>query len=266
MADILLNYLSFLNYQKLGTMAGLAKQLERAMDRLQENKVYQVQQVDVRIVDGLLDYAAQHRDAIAKNWQQAVQKQPKLFNGELYLAPKAQFRNGIFQADFIRDCYATLMYWRQDPQIVRPWHIFGIGVIVSSDNQLIAARMARSTAAAARIYFPAGSIDDHDIKNGRVDYKFNMRREVKEETGLDLCQGRAEAGFLLVTGNRSIALFKRYYFDLSGAELISQIKQTLKQQVEPELDDVMAVTKAGMMGKATPSYVQAFADWHFSDK
>ncbi|WP_374831823.1 NUDIX hydrolase [Paenochrobactrum pullorum] len=236
------------------------------MDQCRENTVYKATQIDVRIVDGPLDYAVQHSEAIAENWQQEVKRQSALFNGELYLAPEARFENGVFEAGFIRDFYATLMYWRKDQEPVRPWHIFGIGVIVSSDNVLIAARMGGSTAAASRIYFPAGSIDDHDVKNGFVDYDFNMHREVKEETGLDLRDAQAEEGYILVTGNRSVALFKRHYFDKTAAELTAQIRETLAAQVEPELDDVIAVSAAGMMGEDTPTYVRAFADWHFSDK
>lgn len=236
------------------------------MNECRENTVYRATKIDVHIVDGPLDYAVQHRKAIAENWQQDIQKQPSLFNGELYLAPEARFENGVFEAGFIRVSYATLMYWRKDPAPVRPWHIFGIGVIVSSDNVLIAARMAGSTAAASRIYFPAGSIDDHDVNEGRVDYDYNMQREVKEETGLDLRDARAEEGYALVTGNRSVALFKRHYFNQTGAELIAQIRQVLSMQDEPELDDVIAISAAGMMGDATPTYVRAFADWHFGHK
>lgn len=236
------------------------------MNECRENTVYRATQVDVRIIDGPLDYAVKHREAIAENWRQDIQKQPTLFNGELYLAPEARFNNGVLEAGFIRDAYATLMYWRKDSEPVRPWHIFGIGVIVSSDNVLIAARMAGSTAGASRIYFPAGSIDDHDVKQGRVDYDYNMQREVKEETGLDLRDARVEEGYALVTGNRSIALFKRHYFEETAAELIIAIRETLSQQAEPELDDVIAISAAGVMGKATPTYVRAFADWHFSGK
>ena len=236
------------------------------MNECRENTVYRATQVDVRIIDGPLDYAVKHREAIAENWRQDIQKQPTLFNGELYLAPEARFNNGVLEAGFIRDAYATLMYWRKDSEPVRPWHIFGIGVIVSSDNVLIAARMAGSTAGASRIYFPAGSIDDHDVKQGRVDYDYNMQREVKEETGLDLRDARVEEGYALVTGNRSIALFKRHYFAKTAAELIIAIRETLSQQAEPELDDVIAISAAGVMGEATPTYVRAFADWHFSGK
>lgn len=236
------------------------------MYKCRENTVYKISEVDVHIVEHSLDYAVQNRENIADNWQQEVQKQPSLFNGELYLAPQASLNDGVFRAGFMRDFYATLMYWRKDPAPVRPWHIFGIGVIVSSDNVLIAARMAGTTAAASRIYFPAGSIDDHDIFNGQVNYEYNMQREVKEETGLDLAHARAEEGFSLVTGNRSVALFKRHYFSETAAELMARIQHNLSCQDQPELDEVIAVSRPGMMGSATPSYVRAFADWHYKHK
>lgn len=243
-----------------------AVNMDKQMNECHENKVIKVDKIDVRVHAGTLDYAVQQRAAILENWQHEVQKTPALYNGELYMAPEARLNNGVFEADFIRDDYATFLYWRKDREPLRPWHIFGVGVIVSCDNVLIAAQMAPSTAVASKIYFPAGSIDDHDVKNGRVDYEYNMCREVKEETGLDLNGATAEEGFWLVTSNRSIALFKRYYFDLNAEELISSIKDTLSRQNDPELDDVIAISSAGMMGDLTPDYVRTFADWHFSGK
>ncbi len=108
-------------------------------------------------------------------------------------------------------------------------------------------------------------MDDNDIVDGYVDYDANRQREVREETGLDLHDATAEQQINLVTGNRSIALFRRYYFDVSSTELVSRIQQHLSVEVEPELAEIIPVQAAGTMGEATPTYVRAFADWHFNN-
>lgn len=236
------------------------------MQYAKENMVYVMDRVDVRVLPGALSYSEENRQAIAANWQKAAAANPTLFDGEIYLAPQAHLNGGVLEAGFRRTSFATLMYWRDDRTSERPWHIFGVGVIVSAEGHLIAARMSAHNAVAGRVYFPAGSIDDKDIVGDRADYEANTAREVREETGLDLGKAKAEPNIHLVTADRSIALFRRYYFDLSTAEILRQIEANLAAQAQPELSEIIPVTKAGMMGQATPSYVRTFADWHFHNQ
>ncbi|MFQ0812939.1 NUDIX hydrolase [Brucella anthropi] len=235
------------------------------MEQVRENTVYVIDGAHVRVLPGPLSYAEQNSEAIALNWSRERTANPTLFDGEFYLAPQAELTDGLFRAGFQRTSFATLMHWRRDGSQERPWHVFGVGVIVSHEGHLIAGRMSAHNAGAGRVYFPAGSIDDNDIVDGYVDYDANRRREVLEETGLDLHDARAEQQIHLVTGNRSIALFRRYYFDVSSRELVSRIEQHLSAAEEPELSEIIPVNSAGRMGDATPSYVRAFADWHFNN-
>lgn len=235
------------------------------MQHVRENTVHVIDSADVRVLPGPLPYTEQNSEAIALNWARERAANPTLFDGEFYLAPQAALTGGVFRAGFKRTSFATLMHWRHDESQERPWHIFGVGVIVSSEGHLIAGRMSVQNAGAGRVYFPAGSVDDNDIVHGYVDYDANRRREVQEETGLDLHDARAERQINLVTGNRSVALFRRYYFDVPSTELVSQIEQHLSAEAEPELSEIIPVNAAGAMGNATPSYVRAFADWHFNN-
>lgn len=235
------------------------------MEHVRENTVHIIDREDVRVLPGPLPYAVVNSEAIASNWTKERAANPTLFDGEFYLAPQAELTGSLFKAGFKRTSFATLMHWRHDVSQERPWHIFGIGVIVSSEGHLIAGRMGPQNAGAGRVYFPAGSIDDNDIVDGYVDYDANRRREVQEETGLDLHDARAESQINLVTGNRSVALFRRYYFDAPSTELVSRIEQHLADEAEPELSEIIPVKVAGAMGEATPTYVRAFADWHFNN-
>lgn len=236
------------------------------MKQVRENTVHIIDSAEVRVLSGPLPYTVENREAIVSNWTHERTANPTLFDGEFYLAPEAELTGSAFHAGFKRTSFATLMHWRRDVSQERPWHIFGVGVIVSSEGHLIAGRMSAQNAGAGRVYFPAGSVDDNDIVDGYVDYDANRQREVCEETGLDLLDARAEQQISLVTGNRSIALFRRYYFDVPSPELVSRIEQYLSAEEEPELSEIIPVKAAGAMGDATPSYVRAFADWHFSNR
>lgn len=236
------------------------------MKQVRENTVHIIDSAEVRVLSGPLPYTVENRDAIVSNWTHERAANPTLFDGEFYLAPEAELTGSAFHAGFKRTSFATLMHWRRDVSQERPWHIFGVGVIVSSEGHLITGRMSAQNAGAGRVYFPAGSVDDNDIVDGYVDYDANRQREVREETGLDLLDARAEQQISLVTGNRSIALFRRYYFDVPSPELVSRIEQYLSGEEEPELSEIIPVKAAGAMGDATPSYVRAFADWHFNNR
>ncbi|ABY38465.1 NUDIX hydrolase [Brucella suis] len=235
------------------------------MEQVEENRVHVISRADVRVLPGPLPYAEGNRASIAENWARECAANPTLFDGEVYLAPEATLKDGVLQAGFKRTRFATLMHWRRDPSPIRPWHIFSVGVIVSGEGHLIAVRMGQQNVVAGKVYFPAGSIDDNDIFDARVDYDANCRREVREETGIDLADARAETQINLVTGNRSIALFRRYYFHVPSCDLVARIEGYLSREAAPELAEIIPDKAAGMMNEATPSYVRAFADWYFGN-
>jgi len=230
-----------------------------------EGKVIPITSVVVRIDGAPLAYEQQNTAQIAAHWSRETAANPALFNGPFFMAEKAGITGRMFEARYHRTRFATMLHWKADTSQMKPWHIFGVGVIVSGDNKLIAGRMAPSTSAAGRIYFPAGSFDEDDVSGDHIDVDGNMQREVEEETGIRLAQAaRRDEAMHLVLINRSIALFRRHYFKASTAELLERIHAHIASENDPELDDVTAIAAPGEMGEETPPTFRAFADWHFS--
>lgn len=229
-----------------------------------EGAVIPLKSATVRIDGAPLAYELQNSADIAANWSRATADNPALFNGPFFMAEEASVAGGDFRARYHRTRFATMMHWKGNASVEKPWHIFGVGVIVSSDNRLIAGRMAPSTSAAGRIYFPAGSFDEDDVAGDHIDIDGNMMREVEEETGIDLSRAASrDDAIYLVTVNRSIALFRRHYFDLTAATILDRIRAHIAAETDPELDDIVAISGAGAMREATPPTFRAFADWHF---
>ncbi|MGO4449339.1 NUDIX hydrolase [Phyllobacterium sp. TAF24] len=236
------------------------------MLNIPEETVIPISQAIVRVEEGPLAYAVQHRDAITANWAQEIAGKPTLFDGSFFMGEHAEIEGSVFHALYKRTTFATMMHWKRNVTGEKPWHIFGVGVIVSSDNRLIAGRMAPTTSVAGRVYFPAGSFDADDLVDDRVDFDGNAQREVAEETGLNLAEAaRRDDMAYLVRVDRSIAVFRRYYFTQTADELLASIRKTIASQAEPELDDICAISAAGEMGEATPRTFSTFADWHFGD-
>lgn len=234
------------------------------MLNIKQEVVIPLTSAHVRIESGTLNYEREHKTAIAANWERDHAANPALFNGDFFMAEAAEIVDGVFNARYRRTRFDTMMHWKKNPSSVKPWHVFGVGVMVSSDNKLIAGRMSGSTSAAGRVYFPAGSFDEDDVQGEMIDIDGNMRREVKEETGIDLMQAKGfDSNMHLVTANRSIALFRRYYFEMDAKALLAHIRGHIAGEVDSELDDVTAVSAAGEMGDATPPTFRTFGDWHF---
>lgn len=237
------------------------------MLNIPEETVVPLAAAKLQIDDGPLDYEVRNRQQIDANWLSDVTDNPALFNGPFFMAEAADVDNGVFAARYRRTRFATMLHWKKNADLAKPWHVFAVGVIVSADNQLIAGRMAASTSAAGRVYFPAGSFDEGDVVGGTIDIEGNMHREVAEETGIDLSAAAdRDSATYLVTSRRSIALFRRYYLALEARELLARISAHIASEQVPELDGVTAISAAGEMGEATPAPFRIFGDWHFSEE
>jgi 8-oxo-dGTP pyrophosphatase MutT (NUDIX family) len=235
------------------------------MQNIPEKTVIPLASAIVRIDSAPLRYELDHNTDIAARWADETGANPALFNGPFFMAERADVVNRAFEARYHRTRFATMMHWKANAASNKPWHIFGVGVIVSNDNKLIAGRMSASTAAAGRVYFPAGSYDESDVVGEYVDIDGNMLREVEEETGVKLLEARhRDAHMHLVSANRSIALFRRHYFAAPAADLIERIRRHIAAEADSELDDVTAISAAGEMGDSTPDTFRTFADWHFA--
>lgn len=235
------------------------------MKAFPDKSVIELRDASIRIEGGNLAYVSENKSEIAANWEAEIRANPTLFNGDFFMAEQAHIVRGSFEAIYKRTRFETMMHWKRNNISLKPWHIFAVGVIVSGDNALIAGRMASSTAAAGRVYFPAGSFDEGDVRNEIIDIGGNMQREVMEETAIDLADARRlDSNIYLVSADCSIALFRRYYFDLSSQELLARIRRHIANEINSELDDVIAVTSPSDMSDTTPATFRTFGDWHFS--
>ena len=97
-------------------------------------------------------------------------------------------------------------HWGRPPAGVHD--CFGAGAIVAADGALLLGVMGAHTFNAGQIYFPCGTPDPDDIVDGKVDLDLSVRRELKEETGLDVAEFTAEPGWTMVVDGPLIAQIK----------------------------------------------------------
>ncbi len=70
--------------------------------------------------------------------------------------------------------------------------------------------MNTHTANAGQVYFPCGTPDPDDIVAGQVDFDVSVRRELKEETGIDAATLTPEPGWTAVVDGPLISHVKLF--------------------------------------------------------
>jgi len=118
--------------------------------------------------------------------------------------------------------------------------------------------MAAHTANAGKIYFPAGTPDLDDVRDGTVDIAGSVTREVAEETGLTGADYRVADDWDCVVAGPLIALMRGLQADLDGEALRQRIEANLAKQSTPELAAIHLMRCKRDITAAVPPYMAAF--------
>ena len=155
--------------------------------------IHRVTALDLRVRPTPWPFAQARRADIDAHFADRQREKPKLWNGRVLLARNAVFTEGRFNADYFETDFASFLAWRDwgfpDSEV---FNGFGMGALRSADGAFVLGEMGQHTANAGRIYFPSGTPDLDDIRDGAVDIAGSVAREVLEETGLSEADYTAE--------------------------------------------------------------------------
>jgi 8-oxo-dGTP pyrophosphatase MutT (NUDIX family) len=135
-----------------------------------------------------------------------------------------------------------------------------MGALRCSDGAFVLGEMSQHTANAGRIYFPAGTPDLGDIKDGSFDVSGSVVREAEEETGLTPSDYRAGEGWDCIDAGTSIALIRVLQVDMPGEALRAKIEANLARQASPELSAIHLVRSRSDITAAMPRFVMAWLE------
>lgn len=232
-----------------------------------ENVPLPVNQVDIAVTGTAPPVLIEDMPSIQSGWLKRASDNPLLFNGPIYLTSDLKLSGGQLSGRAFRTDYATLMHWRGNATLqstANVWHVFPLAAIESSDGHLIATRAASTTTNAGRVYFAGGTFDDEDVEDGKLQPHANMHREVLEETGLVLADMDAGPNLTLIRSNRFVCLFRRYVARQDSAALLGCIRQHVRGQDNPELDDGILIQTATDISDVMPPYMRAYCRWRLS--
>lgn len=234
------------------------------MAAIPENRVFGIDAVRLQVDPAEHPWRMAEQAAIEAHWAREQVKRPWLFNGTVMFHRGLTFEDGTISGVSHRMPYAALLHWVETQPAADAWHLFGSAVILSSDGAMMLIRMAAKTANAGKVYAPAGSLDESDIKGGEVDVEGSIYREAREETGLDLSQASAEKQLLCWRRGGRVAVFRRFRLGETADQLAARIREHIRTGAEEEIEDVVVVRTPQDAGPTAPPYMRAMVEFHFA--
>ena len=231
---------------------------------LPRNVILPVDAVDVRLDPGPHPFAAANAEAIAENWQREVSANPALFDGTVVLLSQLAYRDSRLVGRCHAVNYSTFMLWRKRRENSGAEHAYAHAMLVAGDNALVAIRMGSHTANAGRVYFAAGSFEPIDFRDGLVDVDFNMIREVREETGLDLSGAARGRRYHVLSTASGTVIFRRYHDIAPADEIARRISAFVATETEPEIQGPVIIRHAADLPDGLAAHMKPLIEWHFA--
>jgi 8-oxo-dGTP pyrophosphatase MutT (NUDIX family) len=227
--------------------------------------IHRVTTLDLSVRPRPWRFAEERRTDIGAHFAGQQREKPEIWNGRVLLGRNPQFAGGRFSAEYFETDFATFLAWRDwgfvDQSV---FNGFGMGALRSRDGAFVMGEMGQHTANAGRIYFPSGTPDPSDIKEGRLDIPGSVAREVQEETGLTQADYRAGVHWDCVFTGPAVAMIRILDVDMPADALRKRIEANLERQSEPELAAIHLVRNPGDLTDAMPRYVTAFVESQFA--
>jgi 8-oxo-dGTP pyrophosphatase MutT (NUDIX family) len=229
------------------------------------NTIFAVDTIDLKVLPGKHPLLLQNSDAVEANWKREIAANPMLYDGRMVLQRRLSVTSGRISGEAHMVPFSTFLWWRKQADRAGAFHLFAYPVIASSDGALVAIKMGEHTANPGSVYFAAGSLDEHDVFEGKCDLESNMRREVAEETGLDLSDAIADGGYHAVHSNRAVTVFRVFRFRQTAEELAAAIERHMPDAEDQEIAGAIIIRSADPAAQPYHTSMPIILDWFFAD-
>jgi 8-oxo-dGTP pyrophosphatase MutT (NUDIX family) len=223
--------------------------------------IHRVGVLDLAVEAWSWPFAEARRAEIAAHFADKQRERPALWNGRVLLARNPVFAGDHLSASYFETDFASFLAWRDwgfpDPGV---FNGFGMAALRCTDGAFVLGEMSEHTANAGRIYFPSGTPDLDDVKDGAFDISGSVARELEEETGLAPGDYEAETDWHCVYTGPALAMIRVLRVDMPGEALRERIEANLALQRQPELSAIHLVHGAPDLNSAMPSFVTAFIE------
>jgi 8-oxo-dGTP pyrophosphatase MutT (NUDIX family) len=227
--------------------------------------IHRVTALDLPVRPAPWPFAQARRAEIEAHFAEKQREKPAIWNGRVLIGRNPVFTEDRFSAEYFETDFASFLAWRDwgfpDRDI---FNGFGMGALRSADGAFLLGEMGPHTANAGRIYFPSGTPDPDDVRDGALDIAGSIVREVEEETGLTEKDYTMEPHWDCVVSGAAVAMIRLLRVDMPGEALRARIAENLARQRQPELCAVHLVRGINDLTAAMPRFVTAFIEAHLT--
>jgi len=223
--------------------------------------IHRVSALDLVVEAWTWPFAETRRADIDAHFADKQREKPALFNGRVLLGRNPVFSGDRFSASYFETDFASFLAWRDwgfpDAGV---FNGFGMGALRCADGAFVLGEMGQHTSNAGRIYFPSGTPDLDDIRDGALDIPGSVERELEEETGLAPGDYRSDADWHSISTGHAVAMIRILHVDIPGDALRRRIESNLASQRSPELSAIHLVRGTQDLNAAMPRFVTAFLE------
>lgn len=230
---------------------------------LPRERMVPAREIALRVLPRPHPFEPRNAPAIDRNWRGEQEKNPALYDGRIMLFSRLALSGGRVEGDCHEGRFASFLYWRglADKEDLR--HAFANAIMVTADGALLAVEMGAHTANAGLIYFPSGSFDPLDVVDGRLDVAGNLRREIREETGIDLAGLPREPGYHVLDLPRGAAIVTRVRLPWTADEVEEGVRRFVAAEADPEIARPVILRDRGSVDRyRVAAHVPTLVAWH----
>jgi 8-oxo-dGTP pyrophosphatase MutT (NUDIX family) len=225
-------------------------------------RVVAVERLDLRFEQQPWRWAEANRAFIGRHFEEQREKRPALWNGRVLLLHRFAIEAGVFRGAYLESDFASFLAWRDagfpDPSVR---NCFAAGALRAADGAFLLGRMARHTANAGKVYFPAGTPDPGDVRaDGTVDLMGSVLHELQEETGLLANEVSPGPHWHAVLSGARIGLMRPLRVNENFAKLAARIRAFIAHEKEPELEDIVVVRGPADLVAEMPDFVRTYLE------
>ena len=226
-----------------------------------EPVIHRVTALELKVTPRPWAFAAEQRTEIEAHFAKVREQKPDVWNGRVLIGSNPRLSEDRFAAEYFETDFASFLAWRDwDFPDRTVFNGFGMGALLSSDGAFVLGEMGAHTANAGRIYFPSGTPDPGDVRDGMLDMEGSVVREIEEETGLARADYTMDEQWHIVCAGARIAMIRILRANMPGEALAARIGEALSTQMRPELAAVHLVRGHHDLSLAMPPFVSAFLE------
>jgi 8-oxo-dGTP pyrophosphatase MutT (NUDIX family) len=177
------------------------------------------------------DFGIELAEAVQIHWNRIIEVSPHFTNGKLFACHEIRETEQEITIFTRQTNYAHYLYSKDRGGAPSISSMFVSSLIKTVDGQLLFGRMSSRTSRPGIWQFAGGSLDSCDLDGHEFDLERAIKREIREETGLDLdALGRKVSlspKYLKQNGNTGI--FFEVFLPMASDEILSVFREHGRQ-------------------------------------